>query len=57
MDRFIFYCMYLQKDVETVRLIETVRLYINSLGTRAYGAFNRDTPKILPTVRLIEQYA
>ena len=46
---------YLQN--QTVRLIETVHLGINSWEARSYGTFNRDNLKILQTVRLIEQYA
>ena len=44
-------------EIQTVHLIETVRLFIDSWETRMYGTSNRDTPKILQTVRLIEQYA
>ena len=47
----------ISSKIQTVRLIETVRLSIDSLETRSYGTFNRDNLKILQTVRLIEQYA
>ena len=43
--------------LQTVRLIETVRLSINSGEMRTYGTFNRDIQKNFQTVRLIEQYA
>ena len=43
--------------IQTVRLIETVRLGINYHNKRSYGTFNRDFWKKIPTVRLIEQYA
>ena len=41
-------------NLQTVRLIETVRLVINFIRFRSYGTFNRDFWKSKQTVRLIE---
>ena len=47
---------YSTKD-RTVRLMETVRLWILNLSKRSSGTFNRDALEIFQTGRLIEQDA
>ena len=50
-------CLADSTEIQTVRLIGTVRLIEQHHRLRSYGTFNRDLLKTQLTVRLIEQYA
>ena len=46
--------IYKRVIIQTVRLIETVRLNLRKAISRSYGTFNRDIKENFRTVRLIE---